>query len=303
MGFCVSCHLQDPALQTQNWQAFLIVMDLAQMVIWIREQTTWLYLQVYQNQYFFFDLWSIAHLWSGFVIFSILLAIHCKYPWLWLFVSLVAYEVAELAMLYFSLHVFYPETIKDQFTDIFVGLSGGIIAYFYASRQVDRKVRFVKVLDFKSMLVALTLSFIWVGHAHFFLMQPAYLSPFSVWLFLWRFLLVYLLFRIYAMLGWKYANLNIRLTLFSLAYCLLFILSGILSDINNLQSMAIYDLTDKYLDSTAWNLGYQSGFLLSTILFYELISLILSTAAAEFSQKFPDRQVIQTTIREAAREY
>ena len=30
-------------------------------------------------------------------------------------------EIAEILMLYVSLHVFNPETIKDQFTDIFVG--------------------------------------------------------------------------------------------------------------------------------------------------------------------------------------
>ena len=278
-------------------------MDLVQMVIWIRDQTAWLYLQVYQNQYFFFDLWSIAHLWSGFVIFSILLAIHCKHPWMWLFVSLVAYEVAELAMLYFSLHVFFPETIKDQFTDIFVGCSGGIIAYFYASRQVGRNFQFVKILDFTSMLVALTLSFIWVGHAHFFMMQPADWSPFSIWLFLWRFLLVYFLFRIYAVLEWKYANIKLRLILFSLAYCLLFILSGILSDINLLQSGALIDPTGKFPDSTGWNPAYQFGFLLGTVLFYELIDLILSKAATEFSQKYFVGRVIQPTVCEAAGEY
>ena len=65
-------------------------MDAEQLVLWIRDQTGWLYHQVYQNQLFFFDLWSLAHLWSGFVLFSILLAIKVKYPWLWLFVSLVA---------------------------------------------------------------------------------------------------------------------------------------------------------------------------------------------------------------------
>ncbi|MEK7719534.1 MAG: hypothetical protein AAB347_07975, partial [Bacteroidota bacterium] len=138
------------------------MLNLESLVIWIRQQTAWLYLQVYQNQIFFIDLWSLAHFWSGFVIFILLLVIRSKQPWLWLTVGLALYEIAEILMLYVSLHVFNPETIKDQFTDIFVGILGGLFGYLFTYQKFKLKFDIFKILDFESVFVSMTYSFIWV---------------------------------------------------------------------------------------------------------------------------------------------
>ena len=46
-------------------------------------------------------------------------------------------EIAEILMLYVSLHVFNPETIKDQFTDIFVGILGGLFGYLFTYQKFN----------------------------------------------------------------------------------------------------------------------------------------------------------------------
>ena len=278
-------------------------MDAEQFVLWIRDQTGWLYNQVYQNQFFFFDLWSLAHLWSGFVIFSILMAIRNKYPWLWLFVSLVAYEVAELAMLYFSLHVFFPETIKDQFTDIFIGLLGGIIAYFYASKMFRRSTLSILIRDFECLFIGMTVAFVWVGHSRFILMQEAVWEPHSIGLFFWRWLLVYLLIRVYASLKWEYAEIKIRLVMLLFAFLLLFAMAGFLLDLNRLLLGPNTVKADLKHGTSVLNMVYQFSFLFGIVLFYELVSNLLSKAASEFSQKYPVGEVIQATIPEVAQEY
>ena len=278
-------------------------MDAEQLVLWIRDQTGWLYHQVYQNQLFFFDLWSLAHLWSGFVLFSILLAIKVKYPWLWLFVSLVAYEVAELAMLYLSLHVFFPETIKDQFTDIFIGILGGAIGYFYAGKLFRRSTLSILILDFECLFIGMTVAFLWVGHTRFILMQEAVWEPFSIGLFFWRWLLVYLLVRFYACLKWEYAEIKIRMVLLLVAFLLLFAFYRILLNFNPLLSGSYSGTFSLSRESGDLNLAYQFGFLLGVVLLYEMVSNLLSKATSEFLQKYPNRQAIQTTITEVAQEY
>ncbi len=277
-------------------------MDPEQMVIWIREQTSWIYFQVYQNQFFFFDLWSLAHLWSGFVFFSILLALKSKSPWLWLITGLILYEVAELLMLYVSLHVFYPETIKDQFTDIFVGILGGYIAYLFAYQQTRKSIQLFHALDFASLLVGITIAFIWVGHSRFFLTQALGSDPFSVWVFFLRLLQVYFLARIYASLRKGYEEIKLRLFLISIAYSLLFILSGILTDLQQLLSGDLGVWSHGTIYSEGGDLFYRFGFLLGMILFYELIHFILAQAAAEFSVKYSEKGVISEVIGETVQQ-
>lgn len=132
-----------------------------------REHTGWLYTKIYENMFFFFDYWSVVHLWSGLIIFIILAAIKLKRKWLSLFILLLLYELAEIAFLYFALDIFKPETFKDQVTDIVVGLVGGWIAFHIIRRKSEKTViatAFQKVLMFFS---SFTLAFLWVGNYHY----------------------------------------------------------------------------------------------------------------------------------------
>lgn len=95
------------------------------------ELTSLLYTKLFQGNFFFFDLWSLNHLWSGLLVFLVLHYYKCRFPFIKLLILLILYEVFEILLIYFTVHVFKPETIKDQFTDIFVGFMGGVLAFSY----------------------------------------------------------------------------------------------------------------------------------------------------------------------------
>lgn len=130
----------------------------------INEHTAWLYTKLYQNDLFFFDLWSLVHLWSGFMVYLLARALQFKRPMLVLVISLVAYEVVEILFIYIALNVFRPETIKDQFTDIFIGIAGGLACVLFleaVSRFHDRYPGWIKA--FIIFVVSSSYAFIWVG--------------------------------------------------------------------------------------------------------------------------------------------
>lgn len=122
--------------------------------------TGWLYTRVHENPLFFFDLWSLVHFWSGFVLMSALTRLVPRRAWLWLGAVLTGWELLELLFLYVALGIFLPETLKDQFTDIVVGLLGGGLC-LAALRWQAGNVRRQHVVA--ALLVALTLPFLWVG--------------------------------------------------------------------------------------------------------------------------------------------
>lgn len=134
---------------------------------WIQTHTEWLYTRVYENPVFFFDLWSYVHLWSGFMLFAILSCMRSRFIYLKFFLLLLAYEIAEVGFIYLSFHAVYPETFKDQFTDIVVGMAGGCVAARFLSAfnrlnvAVDRDSR---LLDRITAYIAVpTVAFLWVG--------------------------------------------------------------------------------------------------------------------------------------------
>jgi hypothetical protein len=138
------------------------------LVKYILEETSWLYIKMYQNDFLFFDLWSVVHFWSGFVIYMIFKAFRIRLAFLVLFLLLIVYELAELLFIYLAFNVFHPETIKDQVTDILVGFSGGLLSlwllkpakrYWYSQRHL--------VLSGMMIFAASTYAFPWVGFYHY----------------------------------------------------------------------------------------------------------------------------------------
>jgi hypothetical protein len=140
-------------------------MDFVQYIL---TETSWLYTKIYQNNFLFFDLWSIVHFWSGFVILLLLQAFRLKPALLLLFIILFIYELAEILFLYFAFDLFRPETLKDQVTDMLVGLAGGLLSAWllnYAMKQFHSR-RYL-VLSGMMMLAASTYAFPWVGFYHY----------------------------------------------------------------------------------------------------------------------------------------
>ncbi len=261
-------------------------------VIWIKGHTGWLYTQIYENPIFFIDFWSFAHLWSGFVVFSALLALRYKRPWMWLIIYLTMYEIVELLMLYFSNHVFKPETIKDQFTDIFVGILGGGVSYLYLNYRTLKRIGVLETIDFESLFVAETVSFLWVDRPHFFIFQPYQESSPSMVNYLWRILLGYLLLRMYARFRKTNGNYLRDIMLFTSAYFALYILSGFLTGKYNINI-----LSDKPLisDSTQFDISYflyQLWYPFLMILSYRALYRLLIKATEELGKRYPAKEAV-----------
>ncbi len=127
---------------------------------WILGSTQWLYVNLYDGPVFFFDLWSLNHACSGLLLFLGLRALGLARAWRWLVAGLLAYEVLELAFIYAAFHAFRPETLKDQLTDVGVGVFGASVGrLFVASRPSPHRSEWAA-----SLLTAVALSFLWVGH-------------------------------------------------------------------------------------------------------------------------------------------
>jgi hypothetical protein len=136
-------------------------MDVVQYIL---AETSWLYTKIYQNDLLFLDLWSIVHFWSAFVILLLLRAFRIRPAFPFLFLILFLYELAEILFIYFAFDLFRPETLKDQVTDLLVGLAGGILSLWllkYAMKYF-RSRRYI-VLSGMMLLAASTYAFPWVG--------------------------------------------------------------------------------------------------------------------------------------------
>jgi hypothetical protein len=137
-------------------------------VQYILAETNWLYSKIYQNDYLFFDLWSIVHFWSGLVLYLTLGAFRFRYPFMVLFGILFLYELAEILFIYFAFHLFRPETIKDQVTDMLAGLLGGLLfaGLLYLAKKYYHRYKYL-VLSAMMVLAASTYAFPWVGFYHY----------------------------------------------------------------------------------------------------------------------------------------
>jgi hypothetical protein len=129
------------------------------------ENTDWLYVKIYESPLIFFDLWSFVHVWSGIVLIALIIISNVKHKWVILFSILTLYEVFEILIVYFT-SVFRVETIKDQITDIVIGMAGGYLCdktlkYFF--RNKEQKKNFFDLSFLVAALTAITIAFLWVG--------------------------------------------------------------------------------------------------------------------------------------------
>lgn len=136
---------------------------------WILGNTQWLYVKLYDGPLVFLDCWSLNHAWSGLVVFLALRALGVRRAWTWLVAALLAYEVVELAFIYAAFHAFRPETLKDQLTDVVVGVLGASVGRLFVGARPS-----ARVVDWAAAgLAAVSLSFLWVGHYGYTYSWPA----------------------------------------------------------------------------------------------------------------------------------
>jgi hypothetical protein len=154
---------------------------------WFRVHTEFLYTIICQRGLFYFDFWSLVHIWSGLVLFVLLLAFNIKRRWFWLIFLIIIYEVAEIAFIYFALQIFRPERINDQILDNVVGIFAAILCYSILLYKSNTK-RVVYFPDWPFMLSSsLTFAFVWVGNYRYeYNYQTLNTSGINLWAFsLW----------------------------------------------------------------------------------------------------------------------
>lgn len=131
---------------------------------YLLDQSSWLHTEIYRNGFFFLDLWSVVRLLTGFMLLLLLRILGVKRVFTFLFLVLFLYEVVEVTIDYLALNIFRPETFKDQITDIFTGMTGGLLSWwflrFVSARFTGHEKEILRIIAF---LAAFTYSFTWVG--------------------------------------------------------------------------------------------------------------------------------------------
>ncbi|HEY3350317.1 MAG TPA: hypothetical protein VGM13_11125 [Thermoanaerobaculia bacterium] len=139
-----------------------MLQDLYKLIL---AKTDFLYTVLVQTPFFFFDIWSIVHFFTGGILMLILAARRISRPFFVLFLLLFLYELVELEFTYLAINVFRPEILLDQVTDIWVGLLGGFAALRLRRRLADREpfltTRTAPVV--RDLAVAVTVSAVWVA--------------------------------------------------------------------------------------------------------------------------------------------
>lgn len=167
------------------------------IINWIRDNTEWLYTKIYENPIFFFDYWSIVHVYSGMGLFLLFTFLRIKHRWILLSFFLLTYEAIEIILVFMALHVFKPETFKDQFTDIFIGYLGGFIGQYLLKEKFFFDSVFNKQIFCRRVVegyTAFTIAFVWVGNYQYQYNQPFFNSPGLNW---WAFLMWFIGLIIY----------------------------------------------------------------------------------------------------------
>lgn len=131
---------------------------------WAMEHTAFLYTMIYEKGFVFFDFWSIAHFWSGMVVFLVLAALDWKRKWFWLVFFIVLYEILEVSFIYIALNIFKPERYNDLIMDVFVGVSGAVTSYtLLILKSNTKKAEYLPAWALM-LFSSITLAFIWVGN-------------------------------------------------------------------------------------------------------------------------------------------
>lgn len=193
-------------------------MELAEVLKYIRVNTDWLYTVIYQNKFFFIDYWSIVHFFSGFFLPVILSNLKFRNVYLKSFLILVLYEIIEISLIYLAFNIFKPETIKDQFTDIIIGLAGVYLIYLIKNFYLIKESK-----DLSNYLTAFIssfiISFIWVGfYKYKYNFESLNNVGLNLWAFGWWFTALLLVLLFYHKMNLKILNRIFTMLITYLAY-------------------------------------------------------------------------------------
>lgn len=182
-------------------------MELAEILRFIRNNTDWLYVIVYQNKFFFIDYWSFVHFISGILLPVILTNLKIKRVYSISFFTLIFYELVEISLIYFAFNVFKTETIKDQFTDILIGIFGVFISYLIKRKLSSINMSTEVRLNLYAAFVSVIIAFHWVGfYKYKYNIEAFNTNGLNIWTFLWWSFGLFLICQFHIRLKEKFQN-------------------------------------------------------------------------------------------------
>lgn len=147
--------------------------------------TAGLYEIIYKFPLFFLDYWSFIHFGSGAFLMLCARAMNVKKVGPVIFLILVAYEILELAFIYLSIHVFRPETLSDQLTDLVVGMLGASVMDQLTNTAgrslVMKPLYWLAKGTRRDGMTAASMACIWVGSYGYHYNVPFLNSPYINW--------------------------------------------------------------------------------------------------------------------------
>lgn len=143
----------------------------------IRDNSEWLYSIIFEYKWFYYDLWSFVHLWSGGIIFAVLTAYKVKRKWIILLLILSVFKLIEASLSISIFELFKPERSVSILNDIVIGMLGAFFMHLYFNWKHTKKHPKWLALFISSI----TIAFIWVGTYRYNYSIPFFNSPFINW--------------------------------------------------------------------------------------------------------------------------
>ncbi|WP_337866143.1 hypothetical protein [Ignavibacterium sp.] len=200
-------------------------MELSDILSFIRTNTDWLYVVIYQNKLFFIDYWSFVHFFSGALLPVVLANLKIKRFYLISILILVFYEVLEISLIYLAFNLFRPETIKDQFTDIFIGTIGVFIISSVKNRIDLSEFRGKRNNYFYALISSMIIAFIWVGFYQYkYNIEILNTKGLNIWAFLQWFIGLFSICLLYQKLKSDFFRKEILLSALYAMYLLMLII-------------------------------------------------------------------------------
>ncbi len=143
----------------------------------LRDNSDWLYSTIIEYRWFYYDLWSFVHLWSGVIFFVVLSAYNVKRKWLKLLLILTVLAFIENSFSIGSLNLFKSERSLGILNDVVTGMLGGYLMYYFLKWKHTKK----RSMWLALFLSSLTVAFIWVGSYRYKYSIAFFNSPHINW--------------------------------------------------------------------------------------------------------------------------
>ena len=210
---------------------------MKEVLVFLRENATWLHYVIIEHKLLYFDLWSVVHFLTGALIFACLTALNCEKRWKWLFIILAGFEALEATIFIGILKLFMPEKIPDVFIDIIVGMAGAYLVYSILEKS-DIGYEAKKLI--LAVISSAAIAFFWTGYYGYQLNTnsgnhtPLNIVAFLFWLFTG--IAVVLLFRY---LHKRFSNSFYSIIIVFTLFCILILpLNYLIAELLNIRELS-----------------------------------------------------------------